>query len=206
LKLVATRNTVSSVYCYEFWQSSLDKPTMNMEPPPPIAAPPAPRKNSALAIWSLILGILSLTCFWLLSAIPAVICGHLAYSRIKRSGGTLEGSGLALGGLITGYISIALSIFMIPLLAAIAIPNLVKAREVAQMNACRNNLRQIEGAKQVWALEHKKEQTDSPTAEDLSAYVKNGFHSLMCPAGGTYSINAVNESPTCSIPKHTLGE
>ena len=179
---------------------------MNMEPPPPIPSQPAQPKNSALAIWSLVLGILSLTCFWLLSAIPAVICGHVAYSRIKRSGGALEGSGLALGGLITGYISIALSICMIPLLAAIAIPNFVKAREVAQMNVCRNNLRQIEGAKQMWALKEKKEQTDTPTPEDLAAYLKNGFQSLTCPIGGTYSINAVNETPTCSIPKHTLGE
>jgi hypothetical protein len=179
---------------------------MNMEPPPPFVIQPAERRNSALAIWSLVLGILSLSCFWLLSAVPAIICGHLAYSRIKRSAGALQGSGLALAGLITGYISIALSLLMIPVLLAIAIPNFVKAREVAQINACRNNLRQIDGAKQTWALEHKKEQTDTPTPEEVSPYIRNGFGSLHCPAGGTYSLNPVEESPACSVPRHTLSE
>jgi hypothetical protein len=59
-------------------------------------------KTSALAIWSLVLGILSLTCFGFLSGIPAVICGHIARSEIKKSEGRLEGEGMALAGLITG--------------------------------------------------------------------------------------------------------
>jgi competence protein ComGC len=162
-------------------------------------------KNSGLAIWSLVLGILGLTCFWLLTAIPAVICGHIAYSRIKRSAGALTGEGLALGGLITGYLSIALSIFVIPLLAAIAIPNFVKARTTAQMNACISNLRQIDGAKQMWAAEHKKEPADTPTAQELEReYFKGHLTIFKCPAGGVYTINAVGEKPTCSIPTHRL--
>ena len=99
-----------------------------MDELPPLQTTPVQPKNCGLAIWSLMLGILSLTCFWLLTAIPAVICGHMAYSRIRRSAGVLSGEGLAIGGLITGYIAIALSIFVLPLLAAIAIPNFVKAR------------------------------------------------------------------------------
>jgi hypothetical protein len=150
------------------------------------------------------LGILSLTCFWLFTAIPAVICGHMAYSRIKRSGGALEGSGLALAGMITGYISIALSIFILPMFLAIAIPNFVKARQVAQTNACVNSLRQIEGAKQTWALENKKTATDTPTRQDLAPYLGQGWPT--CPAGGTYSPNSVQEKPTCSIPTHMLPE
>src|SRR5438034_9879767 len=106
-----------------------------MNQPPPVPTPIQP-KNSGLAIWSLVLGILSLTCFYLFTGIPAVICGHIAHSRIKRSGGALEGSGLALAGLITGYIGIALSVVIVPLLAAIAIPNFVKARDTAQKNVC----------------------------------------------------------------------
>ena len=43
----------------------------------------------------------------LLFAIPAVICGHVALGRIKRSGGTLAGEGLAQAGLITGYVTLA---------------------------------------------------------------------------------------------------
>ena len=75
----------------------------------------------------MVLGILSLTCFWLITAIPAVICGHVAYSRINRSGGSLGGRGFAVAGLITGYISIALTFVILPMLLSIAIPNFVKA-------------------------------------------------------------------------------
>lgn len=172
-----------------------------MDQPPPIPATPVQPKNCGLAIWSLVLGILSLTCFWLVAAIPAVICGHLAYSRIRRSAGALSGEGLALGGLITGYAGIAISIFLIPLLAAIAIPNFVKARTTAQMNLCINNLRQIDSAKQQWARENKKQDTDTPTAQDLAPYLKV---QPKCPAGGVYTIHAVGEKPSCSIPNHQL--
>jgi hypothetical protein len=160
-----------------------------------------------LAIWSLVCGILaillSVVCIGPLFSIPAVICGHLAYGRIRRSAGALSGEGLALGGLITGYMGFAL-IPVIGLLAAIAIPNFVKARTTAQMHACINNLRQIEGAKETWAVEHKKETTDTPTAQDLDPYIKAGFNRLKCPAGGMYTINSVGKKPTCSIPNHQL--
>ena len=174
-----------------------------MNEPPPAPATPAQPKTSGLAISSLVLGILGLTCFWLLTAIPAVICGHLAYSRIKRSAGALSGNGLALGGLITGYLSIAL-IPVIGLLAAIAIPNFVKARTTAQMNVCISNLRQIDGAKQIWAVEQKKETADTPTAQDVDPYIPGGLSALKCPAGGVYTIHPVGEKPPCSIPSHRL--
>ena len=164
-------------------------------------------KNSALAIWSLVLGIIGLlfllVCISPLFAIPGVICGHLAYSHIKRSGGVLTGEGLALAGLITGYISIAISIFLIPMMLAIAIPNFVRARETAQTNACINNLRMIDAAKQQWALENGKGPGDVPTMQDLEPYLKNGVFPT-CPAGGTYTIGAVSNAPTCSVPGHQL--
>ncbi len=165
---------------------------------------PAVRK-SKLAVWSLVLGILavvlSVVCIGPLFAIPAVICGHMGYSRVKRSAGAVSGEGLALGGLITGYIGIAL-IPVIALLAAIAVPNFVKARETAQRNVCINHLRQIEGAKQAWALEQKKSVGDAVTATDISGYLKPG--TLTCPNGGGYQVNPVGEAPTCSIPGHEL--
>src|SRR5262245_64816920 len=133
----------------------------------PLSPQTASPKNSRLAIWSLVLGILSLTCFGFLSGVPAVICGHNARSRIKRSGGTLCGAGLALAGLITGYIAIGFSLLMLPLMLAIAIPNFVKARDTAQRSACIVNLRQLEAAKETWKLEQKKTDTDTPTAKDL---------------------------------------
>lgn len=179
---------------------------MNETIPPLPGNAPQP-KNSALAIWSLVLGIIGLVlllaCLGPLFAIPGVICGHLAYSHIKRSGGAMAGQGMALAGLITGYISIGLSIFLVPMLLAIAIPNFVKARDVSMQNACINNLRQIDGAKQQWALENGKNPGDVPTAENLKPFFKNGVFPI-CPAGGTYTFGAVSNAPTCSIPGHKM--
>jgi competence protein ComGC len=178
---------------------------MNETIPPITNAPQS--KTSTLAIWSLVLGIIGslllVVCIGPLFAIPGVICGHMAYSRIKRSGGTLAGEGMALAGLITSYISIGMSIFLVPMMIAIAIPNFVHARETSQMNACINNLRMIEGAKNEWALENNKKPADTPTQADLAHYLKNGQFPK-CPANGTYTIGPVDEPPTCSIPKHQL--
>ncbi len=171
----------------------------------PIGTNPAPPRTSGLAIWSLVLGILSLVCFSIFAAIPGVICGHMALLRIKRSGDAIVGKGLAIAGLVTGYIGVALAIVIIPMMLAIAIPNFVKARDTAQMNACVNHLRQIDSAKQQWALEKQKQATDIPTEGDLVPYLKlKDAQMLRCPAGGDYKINSVSEQPTCSIPKHKI--
>ena len=90
-------------------------------------------KISGLATSSLVLGILAIVLCFIgpLLAIPAVICGHLGLSRVKQSGGLLGGKELAIGGLVTGNLSFAM-IPIVGLLAAIAIPNFVKAREESQ--------------------------------------------------------------------------
>ena len=72
----------------------------------------------AVAIWSLILAVLSFTCGWLFTAIPAVISGHVARSKIRKSGGALGGKGIATAGLILGYIALVLCIIGIPLLVS----------------------------------------------------------------------------------------
>jgi competence protein ComGC len=171
---------------------------MESNPPPPLA--PQPRTSTA-AIWSLVLGILSVVCFSILAGIPAVICGHIAHGKIKHSGGQLTGEGLALGGLITGYLSIALAVFVLPLMLAIAVPNFIKARHVAMQNMCINNLRQIEGAVEAWALENKKTPESPVTFLDIQSYLKT---SVACPAGGTYRLTTVSEKPTCSVPGHEI--
>ena len=171
----------------------------------PETSSPSQPKTSGLAIWSLVLGILSLTCFSILAAIPGVICGHKALSRIGRAGGSLSGKGIAIAGLVTGYIGIACAILIIPLMMAIAIPNFVKARNTAQMNACINNLRTIDAAKNQWVLDKDKKGGDTPTESDLLPYFKN--HQMPhCIAGGVYLIGAVTNLPTCSIPEHKLPE
>jgi competence protein ComGC len=159
---------------------------------------PSQSKTSALAVTSLVFGILSIACLGPLFAIPAVICGHVAQSRIRKSAGALSGNGLAIGGFVTGYLGIALSI----LLLTIAVPNFIRAKHTAQKNFCINNLREIEGAKQNWALENNKQQTDAPSENDLKAFLHHDFPK--CPAGGTYSINPISERPTCSVPEHRL--
>jgi len=68
---------------------------------------------------------------------------------------------------------------------------------------CINNLRLIDDAKQQWKADQGKPDTAVPTVKDLLPYFKDkGFPE--CPAGGTYSLNALNEVPTCSIPEHAL--
>ena len=110
---------------------------------------------------------------------------------------------LTVGNSSQGYASTALlaPVAVVGMLSAIAIPNFVKARATSQQNACINNLRQIDAAKNQWALEKGKKPTDVPTTQDLLPYLRSW---PVCPAGGTYTIGAVGEIPTCSIPSHKL--
>jgi Domain of unknown function (DUF4190) len=86
-------------------------------PTPPSAPSPAP-STAPTAIWSLVLAIVSFFCGWLFTALPAVICGHVARSKIRKSGGVLGGMGIATAGLIVGYIAIAVGVMGIPLLVS----------------------------------------------------------------------------------------
>ena len=88
-------------------------------------------------------------------------------------------------------------IAIIGLLAAIAIPNFIRARTKAQRHGCINNLRQIDGAKQQWALEYRKGDTETPIADDIRAYFKNSQYPG-CPASGAYTIGPLNTDPLCS--------
>lgn len=74
---------------------------------------------------------------------------------------------------------------------------------IIHRNTCINNLRQIDGAKQQWALEKNKSTDDVPSADDLLPYLKDGVFPV-CPDGGAYSINAVDAVPTCTIQGHAL--
>jgi hypothetical protein len=173
---------------------------MNEPMPPPAGAPPSPPKTSPLSIWSLVLGILSLVGCTLFAAVPGVICGHKALGKIKRSNGALEGKGMAIAGLVTGYLSVFLAFTMVPLMLAIAIPNFVRARDTAMHNVCVNNMRLIDSAKQQWALEHHKANTETPTWNDLRPYLPNQIGAPpVCLKGGTYTIGTVGEKPACSI-------
>src|SRR5881409_868085 len=92
-------------------------------------------------------------------------------------------------------VEIMIVVAIIALLAAIAIPNFVKARTASQKNACIANLKQIDGAKATWALEQKKTNTDSPGTTDLygsSNYIRD---EPTCPGGGSYTLGNVQTKP-----------
>ena len=98
-------------------------------------------------------------------------------------------------------VEIMIVVAIIGLLAAIAIPNFVRARTSSQTNACINNLRQIDGATQQWALETKQAATAVPAADGstIEPYLKK---LPTCPAGGTtfgnsYTMTTVAEQPIC---------
>jgi septal ring factor EnvC (AmiA/AmiB activator) len=78
-----------------------------------------------------------------------------------------------------------------------------QADQRAALNKCINNLRQMDGAKQQWALENKMTDAAIPTADNIAPYLKGGVVP-QCPAGGVYTLGAVNTDPTCSIPGHAL--
>jgi prepilin-type N-terminal cleavage/methylation domain-containing protein len=108
-------------------------------------------------------------------------------------------------------VEIMIVVAIIGLLAAIAIPNFVRARTTAQMNACINNLRQIDGAKQQWALENKAASTSTPVQSNIQPYLGRGSAGTVpsCPADSTltfttsYNIQNLNTAPTCNIVSST---
>ena len=102
-------------------------------------------RTDAKAIWSLVLGILSITCFWVLTGIPAIILGHLSRSAIRQSMGRLKGEGMALAGLVFGYISVAL-VPVLLIVATIMIPGLLRSRQAANEASAIANLRTIGSA------------------------------------------------------------
>ncbi len=92
---------------------------------------------------------------------------------------------------------------IIGLLAAIAIPSFVHARQTSQSKACINNLRQIDAAKQQWALDMRRPTNAVPQFSDVSSYLRGP---VVCPTAGdgatfdaSYELNDVSTKPACKI-------
>ena len=104
-------------------------------------------------------------------------------------------------------VEIMIVVAIIGLLAAIAIPNFVHARTTSQTNACINNLRQIDGAKQEWALETKQAVGATPGDTDIQPYMGRGTGGTLpfCPLDSTktfdnsYTPNAITTTPVCKL-------
>ena len=96
-------------------------------------------------------------------------------------------------------VEIMIVVAIIGLLAAIAMPNFVKARENAQLNSIFNNLRIIEGAKDQWALENKKGTGDTVgSVVTISDYLKGG--TVKPVVGETYATTTVGTASTATLP------
>lgn len=97
-------------------------------------------------------------------------------------------------------VEIMIVVAIIGMLAAIAIPNFVKARNTAQANACISNMKQVDGGIQQWALEKGKKDSDAPKSDEVAEYVK-GRKMPTCPAGGEYALGArVDAVPSITCP------
>lgn len=90
-------------------------------------------KTSSQAIWSLVLGILSNTCLWILGSIPAIILGILAIKTVDRSEGQVRGKGLAIAGIVTGAVGVLLGLIPLSIAASVALPVTLKIQEKAEL-------------------------------------------------------------------------
>jgi prepilin-type N-terminal cleavage/methylation domain-containing protein len=97
-------------------------------------------------------------------------------------------------------VEIMIVVLIIGILMSIAVPNFINARTLSRRSACVANLKQIEGAKEQWAMVAKKGATDTPSSDDLVADATTGFLKTFptCPVGGDYTIGNMSTRPTCS--------
>jgi len=140
-------------------------------------APAPDAKTSALAVASLVLGILSF-CTFFITAPLAIILGIVGLFKIEKSHGQLKGKGLAIAGIALPAVGLML---MMPI--AILMPALGRARSMGQRAVCMSNLKQL-GISTMMYAENNKGQY--PTADKwcdlLEPYYKNNSNVLICPA------------------------
>ena len=166
------------------------------------------KKNSGLAVASLVLGILSVVlCFGLLTGIPAIILGHIAHNRARKQPDQYGGAGMAIAGFITGYVSLLVALVMLGLL----LPVLAQTKAKAQRISCVNNLKQVGVSFRLWSGDNgdrypfnvpaKEGGTLEFCARDAEGFDSNGWRHfqilsnelytpivLVCPADRSKSV------------------
>jgi hypothetical protein len=154
-----------------------------------VPAPPVQSQTDGKAVFSLVLGILSITCFWILAGVPAIILGHISHSAIGKSMGRLKGDGMAIAGLIMGYASTVLGIPVFLVFMAILIPNMLKARISANNAAAAATVRTLSTAEATYSL----------------TYSTQGFANLATLGGGTAGNCSSPDARHACIIDSTLG-
>ena len=129
--------------------------------PPILSASQVRQPRKGMALLSFVLGLSSVVlCLSIIAALPAIVLGHIARSRAKRSPEKYAGSGFGLAGIILGYVSIFATLIFVTMVIQLAPQNQVRRFPTRQfpgpppVSDCQNNLRQIGLALKVWALEH----------------------------------------------------
>jgi hypothetical protein len=143
-----------------------------------------PQESSGKALASLICGVFF---FVFPSAIAAIVLGHLALAEIRKSAGRLGGQGIAVAGLVLGYLGVAVIPFVL-ILAAIAIPNLLRARMAANEASTVGALRRIHAAESWYASKYK-----NGFSASLDAVAReDNDQDLNCVHAGVISSNLAN--------------
>jgi len=140
------------------WRAAADCPEISgflavrVPTPGAIGALPATGgEKKGLAITSFVLGLGSFVfCLSVLGGIPAIILGHIAHARARRSPAEYGGAGFAVAGLVLGYLSVVLT----ALAVALVLPAVGQAKTAVETVACANNMKQIGLAFRVWATDH----------------------------------------------------
>lgn len=96
-------------------------------------------------------------------------------------------------------VEIMITIAIIGIIVASAIPAFLQARKRSYINTCQNNLVQIENAKERWAMENFAQTGQIPPDEDINSYLRGAPR---CPGGGTYTYNGISILPECDREGH----
>jgi hypothetical protein len=121
--------------------AALPRPPTAPVPPPfrsAAAGPSLPPPTSGMAVAALVLGVCGfLTCG--LAALPGLICGIVALTRINRSGGRIGGQGLAIAGVCVSGVALVI----LPIYAGMLLPALAQARDRARAVMCMSHMKEL---------------------------------------------------------------
>jgi type IV pilus assembly protein PilA len=134
-----------------------------------------PPQTSGKATGSLIAGIAAYVIAPFVGAIVAIVLGHLGLSEIKKSAGRLKGDGMAIAGMVLGYVQVAGLPFIL-IIAAIAIPNLIRSRMAANEAVAVSSLRTLVTAETSYS-------SACPKIGFASSLTEIGPNGSACPEG-----------------------